>query len=46
MSLEEVDKEFIMMTLASVAGNKVKAAAILRISRHTLYDKLKKYAVL
>lgn len=46
MSLEEVEKEFIMMTLASVAGNKAKAAAILRISRHTLYDKLKKYGVL
>jgi DNA-binding NtrC family response regulator len=46
MSLEEVEKEFIMMTLASVAGNKAKAAAILRISRHTLYDKLKKYNVL
>jgi DNA-binding NtrC family response regulator len=46
MSLEEVEKEFIMTTLASVAGNKAKAAAILRISRHTLYDKLKKYGVL
>ena len=46
MSLEEVDKEFIMMTLASVAGNKAKAAAIPRIGRHTLYDKLKKYGVL
>ena len=46
MSLEEVEKEFIMMTLTSVAGNKAKAAAILKISRHTLYDKLKKYGVL
>jgi DNA-binding NtrC family response regulator len=46
MSLEEVEKEFIMMTLASVAGNKAKAAATLRISRHTLYDKLRKYGVL
>ena len=46
MSLEEVEKEFIMMTLRSVAGNKAKAAATLRISRHTLYDKLKKYGVL
>jgi DNA-binding NtrC family response regulator len=46
MSLEQVEKEFIMTTLASVAGNKAKAATILRISRHTLYDKLKKYGVL
>lgn len=46
MSLEEVEKQFIMTTLASVAGNKAKAAAILKISRHTLYDKLKKYGVL
>ena len=29
------------MTLDSVVGN--KAAAILKISRHTLYDKLKRY---
>ena len=43
MSLEDVEREFITMTLDSVAGNKVKAAAILKISRHTLYDKLKKY---
>jgi two-component system NtrC family response regulator len=46
MSLEAVEKEFITMTLDSVAGNKAKAAAILHISRHTLYDKLKKYGVL
>jgi DNA-binding NtrC family response regulator len=46
MSLEAVEKEFITMTLDSVAGNKAKAAAILQISRHTLYDKLKKYGVL
>jgi len=46
MSLEAVEKEFITMTLNSVAGNKAKAAAILQISRHTLYDKLKKYGVL
>ena len=46
MSLDEVEREFITMTLDSVAGNKAKAAAILKISRHTLYDKLKKYGVL
>jgi DNA-binding NtrC family response regulator len=46
MSLEEVEREFITMTLSSVAGNKAKAAAILKISRHTLYDKLRRYGVL
>ena len=46
MSLDDVEREFITLTLDSVAGNKAKAAAILKISRHTLYDKLKKYGVL
>ena len=46
MSLEDVEREFITMTLDSVVGNKAKAAAILKISRHTLYDKLKRYGVL
>jgi DNA-binding NtrC family response regulator len=46
MSLDEVEREFILMTLASVTGNKAKAATSLKISRHTLYDKLKKYGVL
>ena len=45
MSLDDVEREFITLTLDSVAGNKAKAAAILKISRHTLYDKLKKYGV-
>ena len=34
------------MTLASTAGNKKKAAAILDISRRTLYDKLKRHHLL
>jgi DNA-binding NtrC family response regulator len=46
MSLDDVERQVITMTLDSVAGNKAKAAAILKISRHTLYDKLKKYGVL
>jgi DNA-binding NtrC family response regulator len=46
MSLDDVEREFITRTLDSVAGNKAKAAEILKISRHTLYDKLKKYGSL
>jgi DNA-binding NtrC family response regulator len=45
MTLDAVEKEFIRMTLASTAGNKKEAAAILGISRRTLYDKLKKYGM-
>jgi DNA-binding NtrC family response regulator len=45
MTLGAVEKEFIQMTLASTAGNKKEAAAILGISRRALYDKLKKYGI-
>jgi transcriptional regulator with PAS, ATPase and Fis domain len=46
MSLADVEKEFIQMTLASVSGNKKKAASILRISRRALYNKLKRHGLL
>jgi DNA-binding NtrC family response regulator len=46
MSLDDAEMKLITMTLASVSGNKLKAASILGISRRTLYDKLKKYGVL
>ena len=46
MSLEEVEKEFIKLTLASVSGNKLKAAGILGISRRALYNKLKRFGLL
>lgn len=46
MTLEEVEKEFVTMTLTSLRGNKAKAATALGISRRTLYDKLKKYGLL
>jgi DNA-binding NtrC family response regulator len=46
MSLAEVEKEFIQMTLSSVGGNKMKAASILKISRRALYNKLKKHGFL
>jgi transcriptional regulator with PAS, ATPase and Fis domain len=41
MRLHTVEQEFIKMTLASVGGNKQKAAEILGVSRRTLYNKLK-----
>lgn len=43
MTLEAAEKEFLAMTLSSVAGNKTRAASILGISRRTLYDKLKRH---
>ena len=43
MTLEAVEREFIALTLASAGGNKKKTAAMLGISRRTLYDKLKKH---
>jgi DNA-binding NtrC family response regulator len=46
MSLEEVEKEYIRMALSSVSGNKVKAASLLKISRRTLYNKLKRFHLL
>jgi DNA-binding NtrC family response regulator len=46
MSLEAAEKEFVIMTLSSMGGNKTKAASILRISRRALYNKLKKYGLL
>jgi DNA-binding NtrC family response regulator len=41
-----VEKEYIKMTLASVNGNKMKAASALGISRRALYNKLKRFGML
>ncbi len=46
ISLEEVERETILRTLASVEGNKSEAARRLRITRRTLHKKLKKYNVM
>ena len=46
MTLDEVEKEFIRMTLESTGGNKQEAASTLRISRRALYNKLKKYGLM
>jgi nitrogen regulation protein NR(I) len=45
MKLEEVEREFIKMTLAATSGNKKQAAKMLGISRRAVYDKLKKYGL-
>src|SRR6266496_1436929 len=42
MTLDAVEREFILMTLGSTKGNKKEAAQSLGISRRALYDKLKK----
>ena len=46
MTLADTEREFIKMTLASVSGNKTKAASILGISRRALYNKLKRFRML
>jgi len=46
MTLAEVEKEFIRMTIASVSGNKLKAAEILHVSRRALYNKLKRHGLM
>ena len=43
--LVELEKEAILAALASVDGNRRKAAELLGIGERTLYDKLKKYGV-
>jgi DNA-binding NtrC family response regulator len=46
MTLADVEKEFIKMTVASVAGNKLKAAEIMGVSRRALYNKLKRHGLM
>jgi two-component system response regulator HydG len=45
-SLEEVERETIIRTLAAVGGNKSEAARRLGITRRTLHQKLKKYGMM
>jgi two-component system response regulator FlrC len=44
-SLAELEQEAILRTLATVDGNRRKAAEILGIGERTLYDKLKRYGL-
>jgi DNA-binding NtrC family response regulator len=46
MTLDAVEKEFMLMTLAATKGNKKETAQKLGISRRALYDKLKKHGLL
>jgi DNA-binding NtrC family response regulator len=46
MTLDAVEKEFMLMTLAATQGNKKETAQRLGISRRALYDKLKKHGLL
>jgi DNA-binding NtrC family response regulator len=46
MTLDQVEQEFVKMTLSSVSGNKKQAASILGISRRALYNKLKRFGML
>lgn len=43
MTLDEVEREFLVMTLTQHQWNKKKAAEVLGISRRALYDKLKRF---
>ena len=45
MTLDAVEKEFMLMTLAATQGNKKETAQKLGISRRALYDKLKKHGL-
>ena len=46
MTLDAVEKEYMLMTLAATQGNKKETAQKLGISRRALYDKLKKHLLL
>ena len=45
MSLEDLEREAIVRTLASVDGNRRRAADMLGIGERTLYRKLKQYGL-
>jgi DNA-binding NtrC family response regulator len=46
MTLNAVEREFILMSLAATHGNKKETARQLGISRRALYDKLRKHGLL
>ena len=44
-TLREIEREHIIRVLKEVKGNKLKAAEILKISRGTLYRRLRSYGL-
>jgi DNA-binding NtrC family response regulator len=46
MTLDEVEREYIKLTLSLMNGNKVKTASSLGICRRALYSKLKRFGLL
>ena len=45
LSLEDIERDYIIEILRQTRGKKVKAAKILGISRKTLLEKRKKYGI-
>ena len=45
LSLDELEKRYILRTLAECSGNRTRAAAVLGIGRNTLVRKLKRYGI-
>jgi two-component system response regulator HydG len=43
VSLEEVERRYVLRVVETVGGNRTRAAEILRVDRKTLYSKLKAY---
>jgi DNA-binding NtrC family response regulator len=41
----ELERELVQRALASVGGNRTRAAQLLKISRRLLYDKLQQYGI-
>ncbi len=45
MTMKEIEREVLRATLKHVGGNRVKAAAMLKISKRTIYRKIKEYGL-
>ena len=45
VSIDEVEKVTIARTMEAMGGNVTRAAQVLRISRNTLYNKIRRYGL-
>jgi transcriptional regulator of acetoin/glycerol metabolism len=45
VSIDEVEKVAIARTMEAMGGNVTRAAQVLRISRNTLYNKIRRYGL-